>query len=210
MTDEPLEDVGAPEPAPPPPPEPEGWKRDKAGKEYISIPGRRGVIRRRGEETISEALERDQRPKDDKPAGKKKRTIKQPDAPKDVDLKGLEQALAEAFRSPAMIAGLAGDVYLANHFTVWGPRLARNLVVSAEHNPWLRRHLETMAGGGSAAVGMISLIGLAGGVLAYAAPPLIYVFNLPAPAMAREMFDIPERRNGRPETAPGSPLSAVA
>ena len=214
-----LEEIGAPgtgaigraEGAPKPPPEqpPEGWRRDAAGREFITIPGRRGPLYRRGEESISERVDRANRPKDEKPTGKGKRKQppKQP-PPKDVDLKGIELALTEALRSPAMIAGLAGDVWLANHFATQAPRLARNLVVAAENNPWLRRQLEQMATGGAAAVTIISLIGLAGGILAYAAPPIIYLFNLPAPEMARLMFDIPPPRNGRPAPPPAEPAAA--
>ncbi len=211
MTGDP-EEVGAPE-APPAAPSPpaDGWRRDKTGREFITVPGRRGPLYRRGEETIQERLDRDKRPKDEKPKGKGKKP-KQPDAPKDADLKGIEAALAEALRSPAMIAGLAGDVYLANHFTVWGPRLARNLVVAAENNPWLRRRLEQMASGGAAAMTVMTLIGLAGGIVAYVGPPIIYMFNLPAPEMARVMFQIPERGNGRaaatPPTEPPVPQAA--
>lgn len=204
-----LEELGAPSPQPPPPPANtagEGWRKDKQGRDYITLPGRRGPLYRRGDETVQERVERDKRPPDEKPKGKGRKKPPQQAPPQDVDLKAIEAALAEALRSPAMIAGLAGDVYLANHFTMWGPRLARNLVVSAEHNPWLRRQLETIATGGNTAVAMMSLLGLAGGVLAYVAPPIIYMFNLPAPAMAREMFQIPERRNGTGPPAAAAPV----
>ena len=216
MTDE-LDGLAAPN-APPPASEfppgatasPDGWRKDKAGRDFITIPGRRGPLYRRGEETIRDRLERDSRPKDEKPKpGGKRRRPKLPDTPdkpRNEDLRELEAALAEAFRSPSMIAGLAGDLYLANHFAMWGPRLARNLVVTSEHNPWLRRQLETMASGGAVSMTVITLIGLAGAVLCYTAPPIIYLFNLPAPDMARQMFSIPERRNG---TIPQGPAAEV-
>ena len=208
------ENIGPPEPAPEPPPEPpNAWRTDAAGRQFVTLPGRRGPLYRRGEETIQERLDRANRPPDEKPGkGRKRKPPPTPDPPKDVDLKGLEAALAEALRSPAMIAGLAGDVYLASHFTVWGPRLARNLVVSAEHNPWLRRQLEQMAGGGTAAVAVMSLIGLAGGVIAYAGIPIVYLFNIPVPATAREMFQIPQRSpNGSaPPPAPAAPAATPA
>lgn len=204
-----LEETGPPAPpAPDPQAPPAGWKKDAQGREYITIPGRRGPQYRRGQESIQERIDRAGRPADEKPKGKSKRKPPgQPDAPKDADLKGLEAALTEALRSPAMIAGLAGDLYLADHFTVWGPRLARNLVVSAEHNPWLRCQLEQMAHGGTAAVAVMSLLGLAGGVIAYAGIPIVYLFNLPVPALAREMYGIPERSNG---TAPPPAAAAAA
>lgn len=215
-----MADVEPIEPAAPSPtadaPPAAGWKRDKAGREYLTVPGRRGPLYRRGEETISERLERDQRPKDPKPKAKaskgkaskgKAKQPPQPPAPADTDLRSIEQALGEVFQSPAMFAGLVGDVWLANHFRINGPRLARNFVVASEHNPWLRRQLETMASGGAPAMAVMTMIGLAGGIAAYAAPPLIYIFNLPAPEMARVMFDIPERRNG---TAPPPAEAAAA
>ncbi len=218
MTDEldGLAAPGAPSPAPEFPPgatvSPDGWRKDKAGRDFVTIPGRRGPLYRRGEETVAERLERDRRPKDDKPKGKAKRRPQlpeTPDKPRNEDLRELEAALAEAFRSPSMIAGLAGDLYLANHFSVWGPRLARNLVVTSEHNPWLRRQLEQMASGGQVSMTVITMIGLAGAVLCYTAPPIIYLFNLPAPDMARAMFSIPERRNGSIPPAPAAEASAA-
>lgn len=214
MSDE-LEqlDATAPPPRPAASPADDGWKVDKSGRQYITLPHRRGPLYRRGQETVNDRIERDQRPADEKP-GKGRKPRKKPpmpDAPADGDLRAVEQALAEALRSPAMIAGLAGDVYLANHFTQWGPRLARNLVVTAEHNPWMRRQLEQMASGGAATMAIMSTVGLAGGVLCYLAPPIIYIFNLPAPEMARVMFQIPERRNGAaPQTAAAAPAAPQA
>lgn len=169
------------------------WKVDKAGNQYIGAVGRKGVIRRRGDESIADALARDQRPKDKAPKAKATKTAPIPDKPKDVDLRELEEALVGALRSPAMVAGLAGDEWLANHFTIQAPALARNLVVASESNPWLRRQLEGMAAGGNSAMMIVSLLGLAGAFAAYLAPPIIYLFNLPVPDRARAMFAIPAR-----------------
>lgn len=208
----PLEDVKAPEPPPQAPQEPQGdvWKLNKQGKQYINAPHRTGYILRRGEETIAEAIERDRRPKDQMPKAKKgkPKAPTMPDRPDDVDLRAVEEVLAEAFRSPAMVAAMLNDEYLANHFTMHGPHLARNLVKNAEVNPWLRIQLEKMAAGGTAAVTLFSLMGLAGAILAYIGPPVVYIFDLPVGDGARMMMQIPPSRrerqnsdNGHAETA---------
>lgn len=187
----------------------EGWKPDKQGRQYITIPGRKGPLYRRGEETVAERIERAQRPADEAPkASKKRKQPAQPAAPDDFDLKVIEKAIAEALASPAMLAGLAGDVYLAQHFATQGPRLARVLVVTADSSPWLRRQLEQLAAGGSTALNVMGMLGLAVGIVGYVAPPIIYLFNLPAPAMAREMFQIPERRPTAADNGSTPPVQA--
>ena len=201
MADELLEGVTPPQPPPAPPAEPTGatWKVNKAGKQYINAPHRTGYILRRGEETIAEAIARDQRPKDQMPKGKKgkPKAPTMPDRPDDVDLRAVEEVLSEAFRSPAMVAAMMNDEYLANHFTIHGPHLARNLVKNAEVNPWLKVQLEKMAAGGTAAVTLFSLMGLAGAILAYIGPPVVYIFDLPVGDGARLMMQIPPSRRER-------------
>ena len=144
--------------------------------------------------TPEQALARDALPPEKKVASKKRKPPKAPDAPKDVDLKALERELAEALKSPAMVAAMFGDPWLPDHFTRSGPYLARNLIVAAEHNPWLLRKLEAMSTGGDAMMKVVTALGLAGALIAYAAPPIVYIFNLPIPEQGREMFDIPPRR----------------
>lgn len=193
IEEEELERLAA---TPPPAEAPEaseaGWKRDKSGREYVAKPDGPGMVFRRGQETVSEALERnaqgggDKRPRRRKPVA--------PPPPAAVDLRELEQLFSEAFKSPAMIAGMVGDEWLADHFVDKGPYLARNLVKASETNPWLRRKLEEMAAGGDVTVQILGTLSLAGAVILYAAPPLIYLLNLPVPARARVMLDIPERR----------------
>lgn len=201
MPDEDLEQVKPPAEAPPPPEEPVGddWKLNKAGKQYVNAPHRTGYILRRGEESIAEAIARDQRPKDQMPKAKKGKAKPptMPDRPDDVDLRTVEEILAEAFRSPAMVAAMLNDEYLANHFTQHGPHLARNLVKNAEVNPWLRIQLEKMAAGGTAAVTLFSLMGLAGALLMYIGPPVVYIFDLPVGDSTRMMMQIPPSRRER-------------
>lgn len=199
-----LEDLTPPAPAGPAV-EP-GWKRTADGKrEYTTREGKRGVIYRKEGETVAEAVARDQeQPKDQKPRRKPK-TPRKPAPPKAADLKELEAILAEAFASPAMICAGFGDEWAANHFTNQGPYLARNLIRASEHNPWLRRKLEDAASGGDTAMKLISLVGVGGALFGYAAPVIIYWFNLPVPDKAREMFGIPEAREHgatAPATAP--------
>jgi hypothetical protein len=211
---DPFEEVGPPpDPDPEPPPPPVDWRRDKQGKQYVAAVGRKGIIYRRGEETIAEALERDKRPKDERPPKDRKRrgAGAMPDKPRDIDLQAVELALVEALRSPAILAAGFGDAWLANHFTIQAPILARNLVVASEHNSWLRRQLETMAEGGTGAMAIITLLGLGGAFLAYAAPPVIHLFNLPAPEMARQLFAMPPRREREDATTNGTaPFQAAA
>lgn len=191
---------------------PDEWRIDKNGKQYTARKGRSGIVYRAGTESIAQALARDALPPEKKQAKPKKRPApKPPDPPRDVDLKQLERELAEALKSPAMIAAMAGDEWLANHFTTSGPFLARNLVVASEHNPWLRRKLEEMATGEDAMMKVITLMGVGGALVSYLAPPIVYIFNLPVPEKGREMFGIPPRRESSEDgSAPpaGWPVAA--
>jgi hypothetical protein len=199
------------------PPVEDGWRPDKQGRLYVPAQGRKGVVFRRGEETIADALERDRRAQQDggrdkRPRRKSKRPP-MPPAPEHVDLKALEKMLAEALQAPAMACAMYGDEWAANHFTQQGPYLARNLVLASEHNPWLRRKLEAAAAGQDAAVAMLAMLGVAGALFGYAVPPIVYWFNLPVPDQARQMFGIPPRREPEPdhaESPQGAPPAAVA
>ena len=97
-----------------------------------------------------------------------------------------------------MPCAMFGDEWAAEHFTNSGPYLARNLILASEHNPWLRKKLEEASTGQDAMMMMISLVGVAGALFAYAVPPVIWWFNLPAPRKTREMFGIPDRREPTP------------
>ena len=188
-----TEDILTPaEPAPTPPTE--EWSVTKDGRQYVGRrDGRSGIIYRQGNETIAEARERDSTPRDKRPRRKPK-TPKMPASPRKVDLKELEQTLAEALKAPAMLCATFGDEWGAEHFQRAGPYLARNLILASEHNPWLRTKLEETATGQDAMMMVVSLIGVGGALFVYAVPPLIYFLNLPAPRKTRELFGIPDRR----------------
>lgn len=192
---------------PEPEPDPREWKVSKQGRQFYNpTPGVRGarVIYRRGPETIAEAIARDQREQEEKARDKrpkrKPKAPRMPDAPRGVDLKELEQTLAEALKAPAMICATFGDEWAAEHFTKSGPYLARNLILASEHNPWLRRKLEEAATGQDAMMMVVSLVGVGGALFAYVIPPVVYWFNLPAPAKTRELFGIPPRKGEQPPT----------
>jgi hypothetical protein len=169
-----------------------GWRANRAGRLYIPRPDGIGQIYRRGEESVAEAFARDAKPKDERP--RKSKTPPRKPPPAKADLRELEQLLSEAFRSPAVACAAFGDEWSADHFTNQGPALARNLVLSAEHNPWLRRKLEDAASGGDMAMQLVSLLGVAGALASYMLPPLIWWFGLGVPDKAREMFGIPKDR----------------
>jgi hypothetical protein len=200
-----TEEVAPPSPPPPPDngrPPTEAWKVGKTGKEYIGrADGRQGVIWRVDTETIEQARERDTQSARDKRPKRKSRAPKLPDPPRKVDLKELEATLAEALKAPALLCASFGDEWAAEHFTASGPYLARNLILASEHNPWLRKRLEEAATGQDAMMKVVSLVGVGGACFAYAIPPIIYWFNLPAPKKTRDMFGIPERRIREPEYA---------
>jgi hypothetical protein len=187
------------------PPGDGGWQTDAQGKPYVPAQGRRGIVRPKYEgQSVQEALEQDARDRDERPR-RKGAKAKKPPPPKRTDLRELEALLAESFRSPAFLAAAAGDAWMADHFTEQGPLLARNLVLAAEHNPWLRRKLEDMASGGDLMVKVLGMVGLAGALVGYAFPPIVYAFNLPVPNQAREMFGIPPRREPEPPLRAASP-----
>lgn len=179
------------------------WKRDRQDREYISAVGRRGIIYRQGDETVEQALANDALPKDKRP--KRKSTPKLKPPPKQTDLRELEQMLAEAFKAPAYPAAAFGDEWAANHFTEAGPYLARNLVLAAEHNPWLRAKLENAASGGDMMVQLLAMAGLMGAFAQYLVPPLVWWLNLPIPERGRVMLGIPDRA----ESSPAPPYAAA-
>jgi hypothetical protein len=189
------EDIGLAEPTPEPPaaaPPAEEWLQDRNGNDYIKAVGRRGIIKRVGEESIEDALARDQLPKDKKPRAKPKEPPK-PTGKAPVDLKDVEVLLAEALKSPAVPAAMFGDEWAAEHFTLWGPALAHNLVQSAEHSPWLRRKLEAAASGEAAMAQLMLVAGLGASVAMYLAPPIVYWLNVPVPEKARLLLGVPPR-----------------
>jgi hypothetical protein len=213
-TEIPIEELDATGEAPSPAADEPDWQLDKQGRQYVRARGRRGIIYRSGEETVPEAFARDALPKDQRP--RKTRVPKKSPPPKSIDLQELERLLAETFKAPAMpAAALLGDQWTADHFTVMGPYLARNLVVAAEHNPWLRKKLESAASGGDLAMRMVALVPLIGATFMYIVPPLVYWFNLPMPDKGREMFGIPDRKATHapgpppPPAAPSSPPPAA-
>jgi hypothetical protein len=185
-----------------------GWKRNKAGREYIVNPGRKGMLFRQGDESVGEAILRAGLPDDPAPKRKSKAGRHKPDPPPATDLRELEAMLAESFKSPAVVCAMAGDEWGAHHFDMAGPALARNLVVASQHNPWLRKKLEAASTGGDAAIQLMSMAALGGAIIMYVGPPVVHWFNLPVPDKAREMFGIPDRRPA--EDAPRSPLAAAA
>lgn len=191
------EPPGTSEPVPDP-----GWAVDKNGKEYINKPQGRGKIYRQPGETVEEALARDAVKRDDPPR-RRPRAPTMPKAPRKVDLRELEETLADALKTPAMLAASFGDEWGAEHFTRSGPYLARNLVLASEHNPWLRAKLEEAATGQDAMMKIVSLIGVGGALFGYIAPPVIWYLNLPVPERTRSMFGIPPRRERTPDYAAG-------
>lgn len=197
-----------PEPVGPPEPPSDGWLTDSRGRKFAPRPEGGGIVYRKGEETLEEALMRDStKPKDRRPK-KKPPTPRKPDAPSQVDLKELEKMLAEALKSPAMICATFGDEWAAMHFTERGPYLARNMVMASQHNPWLRRKLEEMATGGDAAMKLISLVGVGGALALYVVPPVVYFLNLPVGDKTRAMLDIPYRNPADAPSPPPAPAAA--
>lgn len=187
------------------------WRRDKQGREYIAAQGRKGIVYRKGSETVAQALERDATPTGDK-RPRRSKTARKPPAPSKVDLREIDKLLAEALCSPAVICAGFGDAWAADHFTRQGPVLARNLVLAAEHNPWLRKQLETTATAGTLPMQMVTMLGVGGAFVMYLVPPIVYWLNLPVPEKGREMFGIPPRRDIEPTAPPphASPLAATA
>jgi hypothetical protein len=196
-------DLGAPpgpDPPQPPNPPPDEWRTSSDGRVYVPrTDGVPGIIYRFDtDETVAQARERMKLPRDQRPKPKqrKPRTPKLTDEkPKQADLKALEATLAEALKAPAMVCAMVGDEWSATHFTNAGPYLARNLVLASEHNPWLRRKLEEAATGEDAMMLVVSLVGVAGAVISYTLPPIVYWLNLPVAPKVREMFGIPDRKH---------------
>lgn len=218
MTDEPPETIGVDQPPEPPAggtsaadPAEQGWRKDKQGRWYAPAKGRSGVVYRKGNQTPEEAHAADSKgPKDHPPRSRRSAVPKAP-APTQMALKDLEFALAEAFSTPAMVAGMRGDEWAADHFTREGPVLARNLTKAAEHNAWLRRKLEAAVTGEDLLVKVMVLLPVVSALIAYSVPPIIYYLN-PGfiPPEAREMFHVPEREpKPKPDAeSPSSPPAA--
>lgn len=183
------------------------WSVDKRGKKYVSAQGRKGVVYQQGSETVAEALDRDKRGREQRPRRKQKTPPVQP-APTKADLKELEHMLTEVLSSPAAIGAMAGDTWTADHFTTQAPVLARNVVVAAEHNPWLRRKLEALANGEAMTLQLMTIAPVVISLLVYAGLPLIYWLNLPVSEQTRLMFNIPDRRKNDAE--PQAPADAYA
>jgi hypothetical protein len=186
------------------------WRRNKAGREYIVNPGRKGMLFRQGDESVMEAIDRAGLPEDPRPKRKSKAGAKPAPPPASSDLRELEELLAEAFKSPAVVCAMAGDEWSAGHFDLAGPALARNLVVVSQHNPWLRKKLEAASTDGDAAIQLMTMAALGGSIVMYLGPPVVHWFNLPVPDKAREMFGIPDRREHDPRPAQTPPLAAAA
>lgn len=187
----------------------EGWKKNKHGKLYVTARGRPGTLFREGSESVEEAYARDDRgPRDKRP---KPRPRGKPPAPTSVSLKELEWELAEGLKAPAMLCAAFGDEWPANHLTREGPLLARNLVKAAEHNPWLRAKLEAATRGEDIMVRLITAMGLAGALFAYAVPVALYYTNPGfVPKEARTMFGVPDRNAVREEERLAQATEAAA
>ena len=211
MTIDPSElDISAQAPEPAPAPD---WKTTKTGREYVSAVGRHGIVYRVGDETIEQALTRDAaRPSDQRP--KKKTQTKKAPPPTGThrsDLREIETVLTEVLRAPAMPCAMVGDSWSADHFTTQGPILSRQLVSSAQHNPWLRRKLEAFSSGDELAVRLMTLSTVAVAAAGYLVPPLIWWLNIPVPDGTRQLFAIPPRRRGADAaTNHGPPVAAAA
>lgn len=182
----------------------ERWQTDKNGKEYIARGGGKvGTIYRKDGESIEHARERDAKAHLKRPQRAPKRP-KMPDPPRKADLKELEAPLAAALKAPAAICMTAGDEWGALHFQRSGPFLARTLINAAEFNPWLRQKLESAASGEEAMMMVMGMMGITGALVGYAVPPIIYYLNLNVPQRARDMWDIPPRKERQPAYAAGT------
>lgn len=195
-----MADPGLDEPVAP------GWRVDAKGKEYIPRQSGKGILYRQGEETIEEALARDAVPRDERPPRPRRKSAANKQMPKQppptkMELKELEALLTQAFTSPAAICAVTGDEWAVDHFRKAGPGLARNLVTAAEQDPWLRKKLEEFVTGGELATRFLSLMSVAGAVVVYTVPPLLYFTSIPLPA-ARAMFQVPPRPRRVPAPPP--------
>lgn len=176
----------------------QGWRKDKKDRWFVGAKaaGRSGVIYRQGDESVEEAIVRDQEARaNGRPPKARPKTTKSP-APTQKTLKELETALTEALEAPAMIAGMKGDKWVADHIYREAPTLSRNLVAAAEHNPKLRARLESMLGGETPFAQIMSQIIIANALIAYAVPPVIYYLGDRAPGRLRETFQVPEKPKG--------------
>lgn len=204
-----------PSPAPSPPPDREQWRKDRNGREFVGKgPGQgKGNVYRLGDETVEQARARTIADRAARDAGetrprRKTKVPKLQEAPREVDLKELEASLVEALKAPAMVSAMFGDEWAAEHFTRSAPYLARNVIRAAEHNPWLRKRLEQAATGEEAMMIVVSLVGVAGGLVMYLVPPLVWWFNLPVSPKTRELLGVPRRDRVNPADARTPPPTA--
>lgn len=173
----------------------EDWKTDVRGRQYTGARGRSGQIYRQGEETVDQAHERvAKQPPDQKP--KRKTTTKKAPAPTALDLRELEKQLIDALCLPAFIFAANGDEWGVTHVTTEGPKLARNMVKCAEHDPWLREKLIALAAG-EGAMQRVMLYGYLGAsVFSYTVPMIVRYVNPPLPerfdGLVREHYRIPD------------------
>lgn len=203
------EEIIAPTSSEPPPVQfDSSWLIDGRGRAYIKHPESNQPVYRRGEETPDEAIIRVNRPDSD---GGKKRNVKpkakaMPKNKAPVDLKPLEEALAQAFTMPGDIAGaMLGDEFLLAHFRARGPYLARCLLNASEQNPWLRKKLEELAAGGSAAMQLQAIIMLALATVQYTVPPILYLTGKEVPPVVQMALlggVVPQRPRPAPAQQP--------
>lgn len=186
----------------------EEWQFNKNGKAYVARGGGKpGTILRQGDdETVAEARARDALPKEERRPRRKPKTPKMPAAPRKVDLRQLEEPLAAALKAPGAIAMSFGDEWAFEHFENSGPYLARQLILAAQYNPWLRKRLEEAASGEEAMMRVMGFMAISGALVMYVVPPTIYFLNLKVPDKAREMLNVPPRRE--PDHAAPAPHPA--
>lgn len=199
--------AGSHEPAPPTgvyDPVADGWKRDKKGRWITGARGRAGTIYRQGDETVAEAVARDQEAQENgrPPKTRAKPKTPRPPAPTRKTDKELEAALTESLQAPAMLAAMHGDTWVAEHVYREAPNLSRNLIAAAEHNPKLRARLEQIAGGETALGQIVMQLAIGNALIAYMVPPIIYYLGARAPARLKTAFQVPEKPMRRPTVTP--------
>lgn len=186
------------------------WKTDTRDRQFVAARGRSGVVYRQGEESIEEAYARDAKGPPDKRPKKAKAQPRKPPAPTTIDLKELEFALAEGLKAPAIMAAMAGDQWGAQHFEAQAPIVARNLVMCAQHNPWLHQKLVAAVTGEGLLMNVMVFASLGAALFSYVVPPIIYYLNPPfvpeaGAEMLREKYRIPAPSLEDPFAAPAAP-----
>jgi hypothetical protein len=130
------------------------------------------------------------------------------------ELAQIEEGFRELLSFPSYIAGMKGDAWAANHFTVAGPDLARQLAAQCERNDQFRKAC-------LAVIGAQGFTMLALSLFMYAAPPLMHWGLIPGaaglgvppakPAPGPQPPPAPMRQEPRPEPAPApapAPINA--